>query len=76
MNLRTIGITRALRGLREGDQSLLYTGLAMIAIQWLRSSKPRRTLVYRRKIPIGSTLVIRHTERGTTQLDTSTLLSD
>jgi hypothetical protein len=76
MNFKTIGWLRALRGLREGDQMVLITGMALIALQWLRAGRSSRTLVYRKKMPVGSTLVIRHADRSSTRLDTSRLLGD
>lgn len=69
MNLKTIGWARAIQGLREGNQSLLVTGLAILLIQGLRSSRPKRELVYRKTIPLGSTIVVRHTHRGQPRLD-------
>lgn len=76
MNFKTIGWLRALRGLREGNQTILLTGLALVVYQWLRSSKPDRELVLSKRIPVGSTIVIRHADRGATRLDTSSLLGD
>ena len=76
MNFKTIGWLRALRGLREGDQMVLLTGMALVVFQWLRAGRSSRTLVYRKKMPIGSTLVIRHADRSSTRLDTSGLLGD
>lgn len=69
MNLRTLGWARTVRGLREGDQSVLLTGLALVLLQQLRRSTSKRKLVYRKKVPVGSTIVIRHTRRGTPRLD-------
>lgn len=64
MNLKPLGITRAIRGLREGNQPTLVTGLALIAIQYLRNSTNKKELVYRKKVPIGSMVVVRHARRG------------
>ncbi|CAN5808465.1 hypothetical protein BH23ACT5_BH23ACT5_07980 [soil metagenome] len=69
MNLKTIGWARAIQGLRDGNQSLLVSGLALLLIQRLRSSRPKRELIYRKTIPLGSTIVVRHTAGGQTKLD-------
>ncbi len=69
MNLNFVGWQRAVRGLREGDQTLLLTGLALLAFQYLRGSRTRRRLVYRKKLPLGSTVVVRHARRGEPRLE-------
>lgn len=76
MNFRTIGWLRTLRGMREGNQTILFTGMALVVFEWLRSSRGQRELVFRKKIPIGSTIVIRHADREATRLDTSGLAND
>lgn len=69
MNLRPIGWARTLRGLREGSQPMMLSGLALVFFQWLRSSKPREELIYRKEIPLGSTVVVRHARRGMPKLE-------
>lgn len=69
MNLRPIGWARALRGLREGNQPMLLTGLGLVLFQWLRSSKPSKELIYRKEIPLGSTVVVRHVRRGAPRVE-------
>lgn len=64
MNLRGFGWTRALRGLREGNQAVLLTGLALVLLQRMRGSRRERQLVYRKRLPVGSTLVVRHAQKG------------
>lgn len=61
--------TRVLRGLRSGDQTLLLTGLAMLAYRYLRSTRPDRTLIYRTTVPVGSTVVVRHGHQGEPRLE-------
>jgi hypothetical protein len=68
MNLKSIGWLRTLRGVREGDQLVLFTGLALVAWQWLRDSGPKKELIYRKKVPVGSTVVIRHVHRGSPKI--------
>ncbi|MFP3913477.1 MAG: hypothetical protein ACLFWM_01260 [Actinomycetota bacterium] len=60
MNLKPMGWIRVLRGLRQGNQAMLLTGLALVAFQRLRGSRGKRELVYRQKLPVGSAVVIRH----------------
>mgnify|MGYP001203880215 CR=1 FL=1 len=64
MNLKSIGWMRTLRGVREGDQLILFTGLALVALQWLRNSGQKKELIYRKKVPVGSSVLIRHVHRG------------
>jgi len=66
---RAEGVRRALRGFREGDQRDLYIGLALWAFAYLRNTSPKKQLLYRKTVPEGSTLVIRHTKRGTPRLE-------
>lgn len=65
MNLKALGWARTLRGLREGNQAVLLTGLGLIALQMLRNSKGKRQLVYRKTLPVGSAIVVRHAKPGT-----------
>jgi hypothetical protein len=62
------GYRRSLRGLREGDSRELSLGLALIALAYLRSSGPRKRLIYRKTVPTGSALVIHHKRRGDPKL--------
>lgn len=68
MNWRTLGWARLLQGLREGNQQVLLTGFALLAWERLRS-KPKRKLLYRKTLPIGSSVVVRHTKRGHPRLE-------
>jgi hypothetical protein len=69
MNLNAIGWARAIRGARDGDQSLLLTGLGLIFFQYLRTSKQKKQLIYRKVVPVGSTLVVRHARRGDPRIE-------
>ncbi len=61
--LVTGGISRAFRGARTGDQQLLLTGAALAAFGlWRRSSAKKKELVYRKTVPLGSSLVVRYGE--------------
>lgn len=66
MNPITDGVTRALRGVRTGDQRSLYAGAALIAFGlWRRSrDKETRKLIYRRTLRPGEALLIRPSAAG------------
>lgn len=57
-------VDRTLRGLRTGDQRELYTGLGLAALAYVRRTRPRRRLIYRKSLPEGSALVIHHKRRA------------
>jgi hypothetical protein len=61
---REEGLRRALGGLRRGDQRQLYLGLALSALAYLSRTKPRRQLLYRKTVPVGSAIVVQHREKG------------
>ena len=69
MNLNSIGWARAIRGAREGNQSLLLTGLGLIFFQYLRTGKQKKQLIYRKVVPVGSTIVVRHARRGDPRIE-------
>lgn len=69
MNLRPFGMVRVLRGLREGRQGMLLTGLALVALQKMRDARGKRELVYRKKLPVGSAVVIRHQSPDETKVE-------
>jgi hypothetical protein len=66
---RSEGVRRALGGLRQGDRRQLYMGLALTALAYLRRSGPRRELVYRKRVPKGSAIVVYHKKRGAPRLE-------
>lgn len=68
-DVRAAGIERTLRGLRNGDQRDLYTGLGLAALAYLSSSRPRRQLIYRKRVPEGAALVIHHRRRGDPKIE-------
>jgi hypothetical protein len=63
------GLRRSLRGLREGNDRELYLGLALTVLSYLRSTKPRKELIYRKTVSEGSALVIHHKRTGTPRLE-------
>lgn len=63
------GYRRSLRGLREGDYRELGVGLALTALAYLRSTRPRKELIYRKTVSEGSALVIHHKKTGTPKLE-------
>lgn len=62
-------LDRTLRGLRTGDQRELYTGLSLAALAYVRRTRPRRRLIFRRSLPQGSALVIHHKRRGDPRIE-------
>jgi MYXO-CTERM domain-containing protein len=67
--MRAAGVERTLRGLRHGDQRELYTGLGLAALAYLGRTRPRRQLLYRKRIPEGSAVVIHHRRRGDPKIE-------
>lgn len=63
------GLRRSLKGLSEGDNRELYLGLALTALGYLRSTKPRKNLIYRKTVSEGSALVIHHKRSGAPKLE-------
>ena len=68
-DMRASGIERTLYGLRTGDQRELYTGLGLAALAYLSKTKPRKQLLYRKRVPEGSALVIHHRRRGDPKIE-------
>ena len=68
-DVRAAGVERTLRGLRNGDQRDLYTGLGLAALAYLTSTRRRRQLIYRKRVPEGSALVIHHRRRGDSKIE-------
>lgn len=69
MNLKAIGWARVIAGLRQGNQSALLAGLGLVLLQHLRNSRSHKELVYRKRLPVGSSIVVRHTRRGEPKLE-------
>lgn len=61
MNLLQRGLTNSFRGLRTGDVNLIALGAAMLFVAWLRSSKPSRAQVYKKRLRPGEAVTIRFT---------------
>ncbi|HZD22760.1 MAG TPA: hypothetical protein VE569_05075 [Acidimicrobiia bacterium] len=68
-NLRMEGARRSLRGLREANRRELTLGLALSAISYLRRTTPKKQLIYRKKVPTGTALVIHHKKRDAPGLE-------
>jgi hypothetical protein len=63
------GLRRSLKGLRDGDYRELSLGLTLTALAYLRSTKPRKQLIYRKTVSEGSALVIHHKRTGAPRLE-------
>ena len=66
---RREGIRRSLKGAREGDYRELSLGLALAALAYLRTTAPRKQLLYRKRVPAGSAIVVHHKKRGAPKLE-------
>jgi len=66
---REAGLRRTLTGLREGDRTELYIGLALTALAYISRTRPQRELLFRKSIPEGSALVIHHKKRGAPRIE-------
>ncbi len=63
------GRMRVFQGLRERNDRELMIGLSLMAFSYLRRTKPRRQLLYRREVRDGSALVIHHRSSGEPKLE-------
>jgi hypothetical protein len=68
MRASSPGIDRALRGLRTGNQTTFYLGVALIAYRMWRRSRDRHQLIYRRALKPGETLFIRRSRANQDRL--------
>lgn len=63
--LLTGGASRMLRGLRTGDQRMLFVGAALALLGWWRRPAARgRTLVFREELKPGRSLMVRYGRSG------------
>lgn len=63
--MKSMGVARLWNGLRTGDQRSVLLGAGLFAISWLRLSRaPKKTLLYSKTIPEGSSFVIRTGQAG------------
>ncbi len=65
----TAGRLQLSRGFRDRDSRDLYVGLGLLAISYLRRTRTRRQLLYRREVPEGTALVIHHKDKGQPRLE-------
>lgn len=66
---REEGYRRTMRGLREGDRQELWLGIALGFLAYLQRSKPKKELLYRKKVPVGTAIVIHNKADGDPQLE-------
>ncbi len=68
--LMATGTSRLFRGLREGDQRSLLVGAGLLAFGWWRkTAPPKKELLYRKTVPVGSTVVVRYGKSGEPRLE-------
>lgn len=63
-DLKTAGYGRVWRGLRRGDRRDLYLGVTLALISLMRQKSTDKELIFRKKLPEGSALVIHHKKKG------------
>jgi hypothetical protein len=68
-SVRSAGFGRALRGMRRNDRRELMLGLALTAYSILRDTRPRRELLFSKRLPTGSAVVIHHKRRGDPKIE-------
>ena len=65
LTMKSLGLTRLWNGLRTGDQRSVLFGAGLFAFSWLRLNRePKKTLLYRKTLPEGSSFVIRTGKPG------------
>jgi hypothetical protein len=68
-DLKTAGYERVWRGLRVGDRRDLYLGVTLALISVFRQSSGGKELIYRKKLPEGTALVIHHKKKGDPKIE-------
>lgn len=63
-SLRAAGFGRTLRGLRTNNRTELLFGIALTAYSVVHNNRSGRDLLFSKKIPTGSAIVIHHKRRG------------
>ncbi len=62
------GASRSLRGLRQANRQELVLGLLLVALGYLRRTRPRRELIHREVLKDGKILVIHPKRPGDPKL--------
>lgn len=69
-DIRAAGAVRVWRGIRRGDRNEMYMGAALAAYSWYRSRNGGgRELIYRKKLPEGTALMIHNRKRGAPRIE-------
>jgi hypothetical protein len=68
-DLRSAGVGRVWRGMRQGDRRELYLGVAMAAVALLRQNQGQKELIFRKKLPEGTALVIHNRKKGDPKIE-------
>ena len=66
---REEGYKRTMRGLREGDRQELYLGLALGFLAYLQRTKPKKELLFSKKVAEGTAIVIHAKDSGDPSLE-------
>ena len=67
--MKTAGYGRVWRGLRRGDRRDLYLGVTLALVSLLRQKSNDKQLIFRKKLPEGSALVIHHKKKGDPKIE-------
>jgi hypothetical protein len=68
-DMKTAGYGRVWRGLRRGDRRDLYLGVTLALVSLLRQKSDDKQLIFRKKLPEGSALVIHHKKKGDPKIE-------
>lgn len=68
-DLKSAGYARVWRGLRLGDRRDLYLGVTLALISVLRQDSGSKELIYRKRLPEGTALVIHHKKKGDPRIE-------
>jgi hypothetical protein len=68
-DLKTAGYARVWRGLRVGDRRDLYLGVTLALLSVLRQNSGSKELIFRKKLPEGTALVIHHRKKGDPKIE-------
>jgi len=68
-DMKTAGYGRVWRGLRRGDRRDLYLGVTLALVSLLRQKSNDKQLIFRKKLPEGSALVIHHKKKGDPKIE-------
>ncbi len=69
MNWRQLAVTQGLRAMRTGSRGQLLLAVIMFLLGLRNRNKGKKELLYRKSVPVGSSIVVRHNPGGEQRLD-------